>query len=138
MRWVKGHKMDHFCRRCKCMTPDIRRIRQFLPAFVSLDTCYYFSSKKLNWFSFLLNAFCTLIIQSFLRFPSIRRIRGANPWSQQKSLDLEIFLETLKALLKYVKHGILSVWLWSARQEDRAKLYEFLCHVTPIVIFSFN
>ena len=120
MRWVEVHKIIIFCGRCKCMTPNATRIRQSLSVLVSLDICCYLSSKKLNWYSFWLisqitksikSAFCPLIIQSFLTFPPIRRIRGANPWSQQKFLDLEIFLEILKALLKYAKHGILNVWL---------------------------
>ena len=74
------------------------------------------------------SAFCTLIIQSFLKFPPIGR----------NFLGFEIFHEILKILLENVKHGILNVWLWSAMQEDTAKLYQFLYHVTPVVTFSFN
>ena len=122
-------KLTIFCGCCKCMTPNATRIRQSLAVVVSLDTCCYLSSKKLNCFSFWLisqitksirSAFCTLLIQSFLKFPSIRRILGANPWSQQKFLDLEIVLEISKTLLIYVLNMLKLTFRYNARRYRQA------------------
>ena len=138
----------------ECLRGNATRIRQSISILVSHDACFFFQVK--SWSD---STFCCFVhweLVSTLSKKSSSRLSGnntkfselsvdstdslcrENPRNRRKFLNLEafsfFFIEVVKVLFWYVKYIITNVW--EALPQEFINFYQFLHHVTLVVLFQ--